>query len=1061
MSLENKYKYLVDAYPDLLSKVDLLIQKSRIANSFDQVNISNEEKDILRKAKELCEFKIIELWDNKKSEEFKALCSTYFDIATSLDINTVYDELSIYEQIKIISFGYLGEHWHFVKQYLQQKNLLIPNEYEDLEWNKRLLLSIYNAIIYLVKKDSWKDLDKAIEYIKQLRDLQNDFESTYLAKFDDNSRPYASAELISLYHFAKSIEILGQYVIEGQPTEPEEKIKYHLSVAKEFAEISSNITLVLLFQYIEDFALKMIRNTIWYSTRGINNWVSEFNKFISKRDSKAIFELLYPQRESIVHGELLNPVHRAIVLNLPTSSGKTLIAEYRILYALNQFRSQGEKHGWVAYLVPTKTLVNQIFIQLTHDLGPIGIKIEKASGAIELDGFEQHLVEEKGNQTDFDVLVTTYEKMNLLIRQGLGTSERRPLILVIVDEAHNIGERTRGLNLEMLLSTIRNDCKESNFLLMTPDISNSPDIVEWLAGDRGKVIKLDLDWWQPNERVIGAITVTGRGRNYDFVLKTLQTNKGTYKIGENIPIIHKENSEITKSQINSKIRIASHLSSEIINPDAPIIVLAATVNDTYKIANTLYKKINQNFEYDEDVDLLVRFVKSELGEGFPLAKYLEKRIAIHSSALPDEIRFLIEDLMAKGKLQALVATTTIAQGINFPVSAVVISSYAYRSREGTHDMPPRDFWNLAGRVGRVGQKNMGWIGIASRNDKDLRDIAEYVRTASEELISQLVDAINNAIQYADENFEKWLWMDERWSAVFQYISHLRREINDLNEFIRHLEEKLQRTLGYRQLPEEKRRFLKNKLREYAESLDLSDAKKADETGFSTISLRRMMAKLRKANIMPYDWEKNQLFSEHNQAMKKLVGIMLDTYEIRKSFENIISGESISHSTIARLIIYWVNGSNIVAIAQRVFPDVDEKEAIRNTTKALYKVIANAATWGLAALQKLPTSGIDWDNLSEIEKRKIANLPAYLYYGVNTDEGVLMRKNNVPRSIANRMGRLFKEYNNIDNVFEISSSEVTRWLENQDTSLWDRAIPAGSNLSGEEYKKIWEKLNGRG
>ncbi|HDL60077.1 MAG TPA: DEAD/DEAH box helicase [candidate division WOR-3 bacterium] len=1055
MSLENKYKYLIDAYPELLPGADLLIQKGRIANSFKYVNLTEEEKSTLRKAKELCELRIMELWNKEKSEEFKALCSTYFDIATLLDNHPDYNDLFIYEQIKITAFGYLGEHWHFVKQYLQNKQAEI-DALENLDWSKKLLMSIYNAIIYLVKKDSWKDLDKAIEFINHLRRIQNDFESSYLSNFDDDSRPYASAELLSLYHFAKSTEILGQYAIEGQPIEPEEKIKYHLSIAKEFAEKSCNITLVLLLQYVEGFALKMVRNTIWYSTRGINSWVSKFNKFIAKRENKAVFELLYPQRQSIVKEEIITTSSRAIVLTLPTSSGKTLIAEYRILYALNQFRSLNEKYGWIAYLVPTKALVNQVFTQLNHDLGPIGIKIEKASGAVELDGFEQHLVEEKGDNTDFDILVTTYEKMNLLVRQGLGTSKKRPLVLVVVDEAHNIGEKSRGLNLEMLLSTIKNDCEEVNFLLMTPDLSNSHDIVEWLAGDRGKVIKLDLDWWQPNERVVGAISLIGKGRNYDFVLKTLRTDKGTYSIGEEIPIIHKEKSETTKSQINSKIKIAYHLSSEVMNPDTPIIVLAAAVKDTYTIADFLYKTVNHNFEYDEDVDLLIRFVKSELGENFPLAKYLKKRIAIHSSALPDEIRLLIEDLMVKGKLQALVATTTIAQGINFPVSAVVISSYNYPF---SGPMPSRDFWNLAGRVGRLGQKNMGWIGIASRDDNDLRDIAGYVKTSSEELMSQLVDAIDKALNYADENFGRWLWMDERWSTVFQYISHLRMEIADLNEFIRHLDEKLRGTLGYRQLPEEKKRFLRNKLRQYVESLDLSEAKKADETGFSTISLRQMISKLKKANITPYDWEKNQLFSEHNQAMKKLVGIMLGTYEIRKSFENIVSGESISHTTIARLIIHWVNGSNIVEIAQRVFPNVDEKGAIQKTTQALYKVIANAATWGLAALQKLPTSGIDWDSLSEIEKRKIANLPAYLYYGVNTDEGVLMRKNNVPRSIANRMGELFKEYNKIVNIFEVLSSDVTRWLDSQDASVWENAIPVNSNLSGEEYKKIWKKLNG--
>ena len=294
-----------------------------------------------------------------------------------------------------------------------------------------------------------------------------------------------------------------------------------------------NISLGLLYQYFEAFAIKMVRNTIWYTTRGINNWVTRFNQFISRKEEKGLFELMYPQRESIIEGQLLNPAHRAIVVNLPTSSGKTMIAEYRILQALNQFKNQG---GWVAYIVPSKALVNQIYIQLQRDLGSIGIQVEKASGAIELDGFEQHLVEEKGNTTEFDILVTTYEKMNLLVRQGLGTTSERPLVLTVVDEAHNIGETTRGLNLEFLLSTIKNDCEEANFLLMTPDISNSYEIANWLAGERGNVINLELDWWQPNERVVGAIQVEGNGRNYNFLLRTLHTNKGTYEIGEAISL---------------------------------------------------------------------------------------------------------------------------------------------------------------------------------------------------------------------------------------------------------------------------------------------------------------------------------------------------------------------------------------------------------------------------------------------------------------------------------------------------------------------------------------------
>lgn len=1056
MSIQMKYSILEQAYPDMLAGIGMLIQKGKLSKRFESLQLIEDEIQELTKAKELCELRIIELWekrnDGETENEFKALCSTYFDIACQLPA-IIEDEYFVYETFKLIAFGYLGEHWHFVKQYLKGLNEQIQNIEPGQNWNNRVLTVSFKAIVQLVKKENWRDVSQAVELINQLRSEQSQFENTFLNQVNEESRPYGAAELVSLYHFAKSIDILGRYLLEGRPLEPEDQLRYHLQISGEYARKSGNISLSLLYQFFEAFAIKMVRNSIWYNTRGINNWVTTFNRFISRHENRGLFELLYPQKESILEGELLNPAHRAIVVNLPTSSGKTLIAEYRILQALNQFRNQG---GWVAYVVPTKALVNQIYNQLKRDIGSIGLRVEKASGAIELDGFEQHLIEDSGNRTTFDVLVTTYEKMNLLVRQGLGTTQVRPLVLTVVDEAHNIEEKQRGLNLELLLSTIKNDCEEANFLLMTPDISNSEEVVNWLAGDRGNVINLELDWWQPNERMIGAIQVDGRGREYNYLLRTLHTDKGTYEVGNAIPLSQGDTQETVSQARASKVKIAKTVASNFLNIESPIIVLASDPGETYDIAEALYEKSDDNFGQNNDVDLLIKLVQSELGDDFPLARFLRKRIAVHSSALPDEIRFLIEDLMANEQLQALIATTTIAQGINFPVSAVIMGAYNYPY---SGPMPVRDFWNLAGRVGRAGQDSMGWVGITVRNDEDLQDVSTYIKSASGTLLSQLVNAIDNALRHADFGFDRWLFVDERWSAILQYISHLRKQVQSQEVFLAQLEQKLQSTFGYRQLPSEKKTFLRESIRNYANSISLSDAKMSDTTGFSSVSVRQMIGRLAVSGISPNDWNKNQLFSEQNQSMKKLVGIMLNTYEIKKSINELSSGERpLDQSSIARLIIDWVNGQNISRIATRFYPNEDLNIAIQKTTKALYKIVANSATWGLAALQKMPTSGVDWDNLSEIEKKRMANLPAYLHYGVNTDEGVLMRKNNVPRSIANRLGQLYNEAVNGE-IFSQSADSVSNWLIGQSPGTWDMVRPAGSRLSGEEYKRVWEKLNG--
>src|SRR5690606_813907 len=207
----------------------------------------------------------------------------------------------------------------------------------------------------------------------------------------------------------------------------------------------------------------------------------------------------------------------------------------------------------------------------------------------------------------------------------------------------------------------------------------------------------------------------------------------------------------------------------------------------------------------------------------------------------------------------------------------------------------------------------------------------------------------------------------------------------------------------------------------------------------------MTGKLAGANLSPGDWNKNQLFSEQNQSMQKLVGIMLKTYEIKKSMEDLNSGgHPLTRSSIAGLIIDWVNGRDIASIARRVYPNEGAEEGIQKTTRALYRVVAHAATWGLAALQKMPTSGVDWENLSDIEKKRMANLPAYLHYGVNTDEGVLMRKNNVPRSVANRLGELYGT--SVEGqIFSQPSSSVADWIGQQNVETWNEVRPANSQL----------------
>jgi hypothetical protein len=118
---------------------------------------------------------------------------------------------------------------------------------------------------------------------------------------------------------------------------------------------------------------------------------------------------------------------------------------------------------------------------------------------------------------------------------------------------------------------------------------------------------------------------------------------------------------------------------------------------------------------------------------------------------------------------------------------------------------------------------------------------------------------------------------------------------------------------------------------------------------------------------------------------------------------------------------------------------------------------NNGVWGLAALSKLPGSGIDWDNLSEEEKNKINLLPAFLYHGVDTEEAVLMRMNQVPRSVAKRLGERMRREAGTTRILRIS--EARDFIRHLDNAGWHQARPSQSTLSGSQYREIWQQLSG--
>lgn len=972
----------------------------------------------------------------------------YFNKALRIPNNELERIKFIY---KVISYSYLGEMWESGRRYLieNEKNIIVDILDQDL-WDVKVFKETYMAFLYLIKKNKWEDLNISCNYIKKLREDQFKYEKKYLESVDINNVEERAYELIGLYHFAKAVEIMSEFMINGELTEIREQIDFHFDKAIDSTERMLNMEMNLILQALKKTIKQMVSNSIWVATEGVNSRISRFVKNITK-SNKPIFELLYPQKYAMLEKGLLDPAHKAVVVNLPTSSGKTLLAEFRIIQAINQF---SDDQGWVAYVAPTKALVNQITSRLKKELGLIGIKVEKMNGAIELDSFEENLMNSATKQ--FDVLVATPEKLNLLVREGIEEKIGRPLALVVADEAHNIEDPKRGLNFEMLLANIKNDCHNANFLLLTPFIPNSKELARWLDPNSPNDIQLQLSW-QPNDRIIGAFYPEGKAKQWNTVFETLLTSHENIQIKKKIKIDDLSPLNITRSKL-SKTSLTAAVTKQLIERKG-ILTICKEKKLCWDCAEILSNQLSIE-SYDEDIELVKRYIATEMGDNFVLIKLLDKRIGVHHAGLPEEIRYLMEWLMESEKLKVLVATTTIAQGINFPVSTILMASYSYPY---TSEMPIRDFWNLVGRSGRTNQSSLGIIGIAvgdkeSNKEDELNHVKDFIARSTKKLVSNLVDMIKNSIEIGKEfNLASQFYKPE-WSQFMQYITHMFNQCEELEEFDTKSELFLRRTYGYNFLTPENKKVLLKSVKEYGKKLNENKglAKLSDSTGFSMEAISTTVNKVKQLKLTKDDWNGTNLFKD-NKSLKSLMGVMLNIPEIKKSLEEIAGRNNIEGDTLAEITTDWVSGTDIEEIAKKYFNLSDNRDSITKCCNTIYSKLINSATWGLASLQKLPNSGLDFDKLSEEEKRKLSNIPAMIYYGVDSDEAILMRMNNIPRKISRQFGKEYLKVNK--DINKSTPSEAYDWISNLDKREWEKIVGQKYTASGTDYKRIWNIISG--
>ncbi len=451
------------------------------------------------------------------------------------------------------------------------------------------------------------------------------------------------------------------------------------------AELAKHIQLSMNASELKAFEA-VIRKRISYATR--NNVSDALFEELEKIKFPAE---LWRAQVSALNGGLLNRDFDSWGFAAPTGSGKTFLTRLLITQTLKEDPSTK-----ILYIVPTKALVNEVWLDLNKTLSSLDYQVIKVTPQIiSLDPEENEKI------SACSVAVLTPEKADLLLRISSDFVESSSLI--IVDEAHHIEAGTRGVLLELYLWRIRKLFrKDSRVVFLSAVAPNILDFASWLGNQPGSVA---VDHRSTRMRA-GVYRIRKNGRQ----------NEGWIDFADETSILAVE-SPVEKTQDKKLLQLICAVANA-----GPVLIVAKGKGTTETLAQkmkdylieqgTLTTLSREDLALDE-IQRLDSRLEREMYSTVPMRELLQYQVAYHHAGLPPRVRVSVEEAIRKGLVKYVFATTTLAEGVNFPFSTVIIQSLALREPpekgKPTRYSPvtPRSFWNIAGRAGRPGSDREG------------------------------------------------------------------------------------------------------------------------------------------------------------------------------------------------------------------------------------------------------------------------------------------------------------------------------------------------------------------
>lgn len=452
-----------------------------------------------------------------------------------------------------------------------------------------------------------------------------------------------------------------------------------------------------------------------------------------------------------------------LVVSLPTSAGKTRIAELCILRCL-----AGGKR--VVFITPLRALSAQTETTLQSTFGPLGKTISALYGSIGVSGFDEDAIRER------DIVVATPEKLDFALRNDPSLLD--DVGLLVFDEGHMIGLNEREVRYEVQIQRLlrRADAHDRRIVCLSailPDGDQLDDFAGWLRRDHpGGLIKHD---WRPTRLRFGEVVWSSPCARLNLRVGDERPWVQRFLVGAAPPNWVPPKRRRTKLFPCDQRELCLATAWRLVEDGQTVLIFCPERRSVEPFADVIVDlhergALNSLLEADPIVlNTAIALGEEWLGPDSAILKCLRLGVALHHGALPTAYRKEIERLLRDNVLKVTISSPTLAQGLNLSATAVVMHSL---HRFGER-IDISEFKNVIGRAGRayvdvegivlfpmfddIAKKRRNWEALI--NDLGARNmesgLVQLVAALLSRMRARIGGELSQLVEYVVNNAAAW------------------------------------------------------------------------------------------------------------------------------------------------------------------------------------------------------------------------------------------------------------------------------------------------------------------